>query len=292
MNIRFMILLFFYTMVVSGQPKPFVKFNPSTLEQYYYPGATFDADHTEWLTGYLRQYYPNIHIVQVISMMTTAPLNAVVAHYAILSGRLCCKEGERFVYVFSHRNEKPTSRVEIYQNPVPRLRRECWPVRVNIIYLEFPLTAPSNVLNRPLLKIRQNLESLYFEGKLREDIAAIKMSELGPDAEVIVIETDDPFEKVYSFFRSRSRRRIYIIQARSETGYMRDFEFDASHIISGRKKDKVLIIRVDENPTITDSQGSAQIFNGHIFIQYIFWPHKKSLIPDSLNHTPDDEAVP
>jgi hypothetical protein len=285
-------LLFILAVSAFGQQKPFIKFNASTLEQYSYPGASMDAGHTSWLSEYLLRYYPNIQTVRVVSMITTAPINTVVAYYAILSGRLCYKEDGRFIYAFSHRNEKPTSRVEIYQYAVPRLRQECWPVRINIIYLEFPLTVSDKILNRSFLKIQQSLERLSYEGKPREDIAAIKTSELGPEAEVIVIETRDSFDKVYSFFRSRSGRRIRIVQARSETGFMRDFEFDASNILSGRHKNMDLIIRVDENPTITDSQGSAQIFHDRIFIQYIFWPHKQTASSDLLDNSPDNEVAP
>ena len=52
--------------------------------------------------------------------------------------------------------------------------------------------------------------------------------------------------------------------------YTRDFEIDATYSLPN--PDRVLHIRVDENPMITDNKGNSQVYLGYTFIKYIFWP--------------------
>jgi hypothetical protein len=259
-----------------------VKFLPSTWRQYQYSAASDDSTYTRWLTEQLKKRYLTSQRVQIKSMVTTHSLSQVLTHYALLSGRLCDKLGDRFVFTFSRWEEEPASRIEVFQEALPRLQPSAWPVRINLILLEFPLAPGAVPLNRSMSQVRSRLEKLYYNGRLREDIASIKAQELGPEAEVYVIETTDHFEMVYSHFRSRSGRRIYVVQGRQGDMPARDFELDATRALRNNKDGHDLIIRVDENPNIVDSQGNSRQFLDRVFIQYIFWHKPITTLPDSL----------
>jgi len=268
---------------LSAQPVPQpLKLLPSTWKEYQYAAAKDDSAYTRWLIGYLRATYPSSQRLQAKSMVTTHTLSQVLTHYALLSGRLCDKVGDRFVFTFSRWDEKPASRVEVFQENQPRLVSSTWPVRINLVLLEFPLAPAAVPLNRPLSQVRSKLERLFYNGRLREDIASIKAQELGPDAEIYVIETSDPFEQVYNHFRSRSGRRIYVVQGRQGELATRDFELDVTRVLRDNKDGSELILRVDENPTVMDSQGNSRQFLDRVFIQYIFWHKPDMTLPDSL----------
>jgi hypothetical protein len=259
-----------------------LKFLPSTWRQYVYAAAREDSSYTRWLTGEFRKMYPQSQRVQIKSLVTSHSLSQVLTHYALLSGGLCDKMGDRFVFMFSRWDEKPASRIEVFQETLPRLQPSAWPVRINLILLEFPLAPAAVQLNRSTSQVRNRLERLYYNGRLREDIASIKAQELGPEADVYVIETTDNFEMVYNHFRSRSGRRIYVVQGRQGDMPARDFELDGTRVLRNNLDGHELIIRVDENPTIVDSQGSSRQFLDRVFIQYIFWHKSTTEPPDSL----------
>jgi hypothetical protein len=259
-----------------------LKFLPSTWKQYHYGPATEDSTYTRWLLEEFRKMYPQSQRVQIKSMVTQHTLSQVLTHYALLSGRLCDKIGDRFVFTFSRWDEKPASRIEVFQETLPRLQPSAWPVRINLILLEFPLAPAAVQLNRSMSQVRNRLERLFYNGRLREDIAAIKTQELGAEAEVFVIETADNIEQVYSHFRSRSGRRIYVVQGRQGELPTRDFELDGTRVLRNNKEGQELIIRVDENPTVVDSQGNNRQFLDRVFIQYIFWHKTNTTLPDSL----------
>ncbi len=281
---RVVLLLVLLATILLAQPVPQpLKLLPSTWKEYQYAAAMDDSAYTRWLIGHLRRAYPSSQRLQAKSMVTTHSLSQVLTHYALLSGRLCDKEGDRFVFAFSRWDEKPASRVEVFQENLPRLAASSWPVRINLVLMEFPLAPAAVELNRPMSQVRSRLERLFYNGRLREDIASIKAEELGPDAEIYVIETTDPFEQVYNHFRSRSGRRIYVVQGRQGELSTRDFELDVTRVLRNTAKDGELILRVDENPTVIDSQGNSRQFLDRVFIQYIFWHKPNTTLPDSLS---------
>jgi len=252
------------------------EFSEKTLDLFTYPNAQMDQATAQALAEKLRQTYPQALDIHCRSMITLDPVLTVVSHYAISTGRRYRMEGDRFVFPFKTRDGEATDRIEIFSQPQPRMDASLWGTRIQLVVIEFPLMPGDASLLRSADDLKKLAGRLLYDGQLREDVAALRLDELGKDAQVLIIDTQDPFETVYQFFRRR-HGRLRLIPARSGDLMTRDFEFDATRTVGLQKLDKVLYIRVQENPVVTDQEGNSKTLLDHTLIQYTFWPAAKSL---------------
>ncbi len=258
-------LLFFSSLPGSGQ-----EVHPRfTFSGLLYPAAQYDSMATREWKEHLSQQHPHATDIQVFCMIAPDSLMRVVSYYAILTQRRYEMVDGHIIFPFKKSQGGYTEGIEIYSQPIPRINPKFWPTRIALIQIKFPLRA-STTLKRSLQTLREKAQQFYYEGRLREDIAAILLEELGERAEVFVIDTSDSFEQVYQFFQRRYGR-IRIISVFNEDIRERDFEIDVTARSKNQLSNKELHIRVLENPLITDVDGNSLRYKGHVFIQYTFW---------------------
>ncbi len=247
-------------------------FKESTFTKFIYPDGVYSEQYTELIRTRMQKAFPRATLLKVASYITRDNSRTVVNYYAQLSGQRFFKQGDRFFYVFSEINGQPASRIEIQPIPVAKMQPSMWPTRIDLVIVSYPIkVANTKELNRSIDDLRKKVGKLcYTNGVLREDVAQIEMEDLGPTAEVWVVATRDPFNKVYTFFRRRYGRIGYL-PARDGEIYTRDFEIDATRAVGLNRKEQELHIRVEENPMVTDNAGNSQVYMGYTFIQYTFW---------------------
>ena len=251
-----------------------INFRESTFDQFGYPRGILDEDYTQVLQARSLYSFPKARVNRVLSYITNDDPHDVVNYYSQLCGQRFIKEGDRFIYIFSKVNELPASRIEIYSAPNIRIQRQFWPTRIDLYLVSYPISVSfPQGQNRTLEDLRKLAKRLTYEGALREDVARLEQEELGPDAIVYVVQTNDSFEKVYRFFRRRYGK-LFVRQGRDGDIMVRDFEFDATRAVGLSRDHMELFIRVEENPMATDAQGNSQIYLGYTFIKYRFWRNK------------------
>ena len=261
------IFIFFFNIPVNGQ----IFFRETTFNEFNYPTGILDNDFVEFLSNREKLKFPKARTMRIASYLTEDDPRTVVAYYSRLCGQRFYKTGDRLIYAFSEINQLSASRIEIYPVKNPRLASNFWPTRIDLFLISYPVAvAVSENLNRTLDDLKAKAGSLTYEGELREDIALLEVEELGPDAEVFVVATDNSFEKVHAFFRRRYGR-VRVIPAIDGNVSMRDFDLDATRAAGLNRKETELYIRVDENPIIIDRSGNSQVYHGYTFIKYIFW---------------------
>jgi len=243
-------------------------FKESTFRSFYYDDGIFDEDYTNALENVTKKTFPKANTVKCASFITSNDPRDVVSYFTNLSGQRFFKIDNKFVYIFSEIGGKPASRIEIYPLEIPRIAEEFAPTRINLIIVSYPISTSIRRKSRTVEDLRELADRFFYEGELREDIAHIEMDELGADAEVYVVSTDDSFLQVWRYFRRRYGRISYL-PARDGDVFTRDFEIDVTRalLLDG----KMLHIRVDENPMITDNQGNSQVYLGKTFIRYTVW---------------------
>jgi hypothetical protein len=251
-------------------------FKEYNFDKFKYPAGVLDQDYTQVITARIKKQFPETRSLKIASYITADDTRTAVAHYSRLCGQRFYKIGDRFIYVFSEINHEPATKIEIYPVRVSRLPKEYWPTRIDLCIVKYPLSTNSvEKPNRTFDDLKKIAGRLAYEGKLEEEIALLEIEELGPDAEVYVVSTQNSFEKVYNFFRRRYGR-FRVIPARDGDMWARDFEFDATRALRYDRKQNELHIRVDENPLITDREGNSQVYRGFVFIYYIFWRNGES----------------
>ncbi|MBN2410322.1 hypothetical protein JXQ31_01445 [candidate division KSB1 bacterium] len=261
------ILIFFFNKPVNGQ----IFFRETTFNEFNYPSGILDTDFVDYLLKREKLKFPKARTMHIVSYLTEDDPRTVVAYYSRLCGQRFYKLGDRLIYAFSEINKLSASRIEIYPVKNPRLANNFWPTRIDLFLISYPVAVgASENFNRTLDDLKAKAGSLTYEGELREDIAQLEIEELGPDAEVFVIATDNSFEKVHAFFRRRYGR-VRVIPAMDGNVSMRDFDLDATRAAGLNRKDTELYIRVEENPIIIDRSGNSQVYHGYTFIKYIFW---------------------
>ncbi len=250
---------------------PVILFKEATFREFKYPNGELDQEYTEALARRAERSFKNARVRCVASYVTQDDARAVVAYYNRLSGQRFVKKGDRFVYAFSEIDGVPASRIEIFPVPIARLQKQFWPTRIDLVLIQSAVTmrVPSS-LKRTVEDLKKKVGHLYYHGTMREDIAMLEMEEAGKGAEIFVLSTNDPFERVYTFFR-RKLGRIYVINARDGDLNVRDFEVDATAALGLDREKEELYIRVEENPIVCDLEGNAQHYLGCVFIQYTFW---------------------
>ncbi|RPI01062.1 MAG: hypothetical protein EHM72_07465 [Calditrichaeota bacterium] len=258
-------------------PKLFLK--ETTFNQFAYPEGQIDEAYTQLITAQAKALFANAKTMLVESYITADKPRKVVYYYSNLCGQRFIQEGDRFTYVFSQINGKPATRIEIYPMKIARIHREFWPTRINLYLVHNPLSVaiPEN-LNRSVVELKKRTGSYLYPGNMREDIARLDMEEMGKEAEIYIIDTEDDFESVHLFFR-RLYGAFRVRMAMDGDLFTRDFEIDVSHSLTPEDWDKDLFVMVEENPIIAERNGNTQIYRGHVFIKYIFW--KKD--PEELN---------
>jgi len=261
------IIVFFFNFPVNGQ----IFFRETTFNEFHYPNGLLDNDFVEFLSQGEKLKFPKARTMRIASYLTEDDPRTVVAFYSRLCGQRFYKTGDRLIYAFSEINHMSASRIEIYPVKNPRLAENFWPTRIDLFLISYPVAVTvSENFNRTLDDLRAKAGSLTYEGELREDIALLEIEELGPDAEVYVVATENSFEKVHAFFRRRYGR-VRVIPAIDGNVSMRDFDLDATRAAGLNRKETELYIRVDENPIIIDRSGNSQVYHGYTFIKYIFW---------------------
>ncbi len=252
--------------------------SPENFSQFLYPGAKPDPVAIKSLDQKILTTFPNAKPLKLTSLVTDVAWQKVVAYYTILTGIPFRQVGSHFLFTFTHRNGVPVDYIEVCPIEILRSSTDFWPARINLVLLSFPLQSvaispqPASTTFHPLIG------RLWYPGTVRDDLATLKMDELGNDAQVVVMVTDDAFEKVYAFFR-KNYGRIYIVNGRRGDVMERDFEFDASNALATRKQGKELHIRVDENPLLVDREGNSERLQGKCLIQYILWPADAKALP-------------
>ncbi len=239
-----------------------------TFEQFLYPGASEDAAAAGALQQRVAAQFPGSN-VRVGSALTADPLRKVLSHYSAVCGCRYVQEGDRFYFHFSKIIRVPASRIEIYPLELGRIHREFRPTRIDIVLVEQPeqKAKPSPIP----ASLRARIGAFcYPNGSLDESIAKRKISEFGPDAEVFVIDTTDDFDKVHLFFR-RLYGAFYVRTSMHDNLLTRDFEIDISRSLGPADADKKLIVTVEENPFVLDSENNVYIQRGHVFITYVIW---------------------
>jgi hypothetical protein len=243
----------------------------STFQAFSYQNGSIDENYTEVLQAKTRQQFPNASTIQVASFITMDRPRTVVYYYANLCGQRFLKEGERFTYVFSEIDGQAATRVEIYSMEIARVHNEFWPTRINLFFIQKPLfVAGADQSKRSAEDLKARIGPFYYDGNLAEDIARLDMEEIGPNAEVYVIDTEDDFESVHLFFR-RLYGAFYVRMAMDGDLLNRDFEIDITHALGAGDLNKDLFVSAEENPIIMDRNGNSQVYRGHVFIKYVFW---------------------
>ena len=247
-------------------------FKESTFTQFAYPNGQLDKEYTNWLKQRAREQFPNARASIIESYITMDKPRDVLTHYSALSGQRFLKKEDRFIYVYSQLGERPATRIEIYPVPIARINQAFWPTRVDLHIIRLPLNPniPVTLEQDPDNLKGRTGRYFYPNGELREDVAIIEMEELGPSAQVYVLATSDDFEKVYRFFR---RRYGGIPLRMPSDGDMltRDFEIDLTRALGEEDAEKVLYVRVEENPVVVDRSGNSQLYRDWVFITYTFW---------------------
>ena len=265
------VLIFLFVRSSKAQIAGHLFFKEATFEKFTYPGCIGDKQYSDYLKKKTKETFPKAHTFRVASFITQDDLRTVVTYYTQLSGQRFFKLDQSFYYIFSEINGNPASRIEIHPVPVARVAQAYWPTRIDLVIVNYPIkTKHQRSTSRSIDELKTKVGRLFYDGALREDIAQIEMEDFGPDAEVFVISTKDPFTDVYRFFRRRYGKIGYL-PARDGDIYTRDFEIDATAAARLNRKEKVLYVRVEENPMITDNEGNSQVYLGYTFIQYTFW---------------------
>jgi hypothetical protein len=250
------------------EPGTHTFFKESTFRSFYYSDGIFDEDYTNALENMTRKTFPKANVIKCASFVTTNDPRDVVSYFTNLSGQRFFKIDNKFIYIFSEIGGKPASRIEIYPLEIPRLAEAFTPTRINLIIVSYPINTSYRRKSRTVEDLKELAGRFFYNGDLREDIAHIEMDELGADADVYVVSTDDSFLQVWRFFRRRFGRISYLPAWDGEV-FTRDFEIDVTRAL--RLDGKMLYIRVDENPMITDNQGNSQVYLGKTFIKYTVW---------------------
>jgi len=209
--------------------------------------------------------------MMVASYITTDWPRKVVDYYSQLSGQRFFKYGQFFTYIFSEIDDKPATRIDIYPVPLAKTSRTFWPTRVDLYIVRYPISVDlENGITQNKEELKNKVGRLFFDGTLRIDIALLDMEELGSTAQVYVIETDESFAAVSSFFRRRYGG-FHVTAVRD--GDVRAFqgEFDATYAVGLDPEEKQLLVNIEENPLVIDRVGNSQIYKGKVFIKYIFW---------------------
>ncbi|MDZ7723364.1 MAG: hypothetical protein U5R06_11315 [candidate division KSB1 bacterium] len=250
-------------------------FKENTFDEYAYPGCVKDEQYTRIIEKRSRQQFPNARTLLVASFLTTDRPRQVVSYYSKLSGQRFFKYGNFFTYVFSEIDGKAATRIDVYPVEIAKTYSYFWPTRIDLYIIRYPIRVKfPQGLDQSKEELKQRVGRLYFDGRLRKDIARLDMEEIGPDAEVYVIETDESFYKVTQFFRHRYGR-IEVIQMRDQNMWVRQAEFDASWAIRLEADEIQLVIRIEENPLVIDRHGNTQLYKGKVFIKYIFWKQEE-----------------
>ena len=148
-------------------------------------------------------------------------------------------------------------------------------MRITLFYITYPIIvdlADRSQLTLDDLKKKSN--QLFYDSDklvLRNDLSLLAMEEMGPNAEVYVLITEDTIDQVYRFFRRRYRGYLAVRSGIDGNVYTRYFEFDASRTVGLDPDEMQLIIQVEENPMIFDRDNNSQVLKGHVLIRYIFW---------------------
>ena len=271
-NLKLGVALLFWANFVFAQ----IQFKSSTFDQFAYPNGILDEEYVEILEKRTNYSFPQTTNIKVASYITKDNPRTVVDYYAMTSGQRFVKDGDKFIYVFSTLNQAPANRIEI--QPVPHLRipKHLWPTRINLYVISYDIEMylPAGK-NRNLDDLRKLAGVLTYEGNMREDVAIVEKEELGADATCFIIETKDSYEQVYQFFRRRYGR-LNVRPARDGDVWVRNFEFDGTGRAGLDRNEKVLYVRVDENPIVTDVKGNSQTYLGSVFIKYVFWKALKN----------------
>ncbi len=244
---------------------------PETFQEFLYPGAKPEPAAIKALDQKILTTFPDARPVKLTSLLTPTAWQKVVAYYTIMTGLPFRQIGPRFYFIFSSRNGIPTDYIEVCPIQILRGSSDFWPARINLVLLSFPLAGLTPASQPTTSELKPLTGRLWYPGQTRNDLAALKNHELGAGAQVLIILTEDSFDKVYSFFR-RNYGRIYIVNAHREHFSERDFEFDASSALSTRRHGKELHIRVEENPLLVDREGNSERLLGKCLVQYTFWP--------------------
>lgn len=267
-------LIFFFCRQLSAQQSDEIirlYLKESTFQAFAYQNGSIDENYTEVLKAKTQQQFSDASAIQVASFITVDNPRTVVYYYAKLCGQRFFKEGERFTYVFSEIDGQAATRVEIYSMEIGRVHREFWPTRINLFVIQKPLfVAGTDNSNRSAEDLKKRIGAFFYDGKLSEAIARLDMEEIGPEAEVYVVDTEDDFETVHLFFR-RLYGAFYVRMAMDGDLFTRDFEIDISHALSGDDLNKDLFVTVEENPAVIDQNGNSHVYRGHVFIKYVFW---------------------
>jgi len=265
--ILILLVILFYNFPADGQ----IFFRETTFNEFNYPNGILDNDFVEFLSNRERVKFPKARTMRLVSYLTEDDPRTVVAYYSRLCGQRFYKIGDRLIYAFSEINKLSASRIEIYPVKIPRVSSNYWPTRIDLFLISYPVAVRiSENLNRTIDDLRAKAGALTYDGVLREDIALLETEELGPEAEVFIVATDNSFEKVHAFFR-RKYGRVRVIPAIDCDVSMRDFDIDATRAAGLNRKEMELYIRVEENPIIIDRSGNSQIYHGYTFIKYVFW---------------------
>ena len=250
-------------------------FKENTFEEYAYPNSIQDEHYTRIIEERSRQQFPNARTLRVASFLTKDRPREVVSYYSQLSGQRFFKYGNFFTYVFSEIDGKAATRIDVYPVEIAKTYSHFWPTRVDLYIIRYPIRVrfPQG-LDQSIEELNKRVGRLYFDGELRKDIARLDMEEIGPDANVYVIETDESFYKVTQFFRNRYGR-FEVIQMRDQDMWVRQAEFDASWAVKLLPDEIQLIVRIEENPLVIDRHGNSQLYKGKVFIKYIFWKQEE-----------------
>ncbi|MBN2357231.1 hypothetical protein JXO59_14035 [candidate division KSB1 bacterium] len=252
-----------------------ISFSKHTFDRFIYDHAQIDTLATRLLKTQLMDQNPGASNVRCLSLISSESSMKIISHYAILTGRRYEIIDGRFIFPFKRRKRKITDRLEIFSQAIPKVSSVYWPTRINLILFDFPMMEARSVLSQSVQNLRDMAGRLYYDGELREDIAAIAMDELGEGAQVLVVDTRNSFDHVYRFFRQRYGR-IRIIPAFSGDVMERDFEIDVTSALGLNRGQVELHIRALENPLVTDREGNSFRYIGHVFIQYTFWMNHDS----------------
>jgi hypothetical protein len=254
-----------------GFTEPSRFFRQETFDSYIYPESHSDSSHRKYLLKKLKKRFPDARSIQVQSHVTHDDPNKVVLYYTRLSGQRFYKKENGFLYVFREIEGEPTSHIAISKLPIPFIKPNQWPTRIDMVLVNFPISFNADQeLSRTWEDFENKVGRLAYKGELREDLATIEMSSIETPAEIFIIATKDPFYNVQSFFRRRLGR-LWVIPARDGDLFVRDFEVDATRALGLDRDEVECHIRAEENPIFTDQQGNSQTYLGFTFIKYIFW---------------------
>ena len=247
-------------------------FKEVNFDSFQYPGAIPDRAATLQHRAEMEALFPRASFLRVGVTFTWDNIRQVVTHFTQMSGQRFDETGDRsYRHVFSHINELPASSIEISPVPIARCQDIYWPTRIVVTMIRYPIASENGVrLQRSLEELEGRISRLCYPGELREDVALVEMEAFGPEAEVYIVATQDPFHRVYRFFRRRVGR-LYVIPAIDGDISTQNFEFDATAAARLNPSEIELYIRVEENPMVTDSDNNSQIYFGYTFIYYTFW---------------------